>query len=87
MKKFVGFAATAAILRIISGDAHAAAPNSLGMLSDNSAVIKIADDPPRASKTARTKRSATANTKGANQKGFCPPGQRKKPGRGSAFNC
>ncbi len=24
---------------------------------------------------------------GANQKGFCPPGQRKKPGRGSAHNC
>ena len=27
------------------------------------------------------------NDHGANQKGFCPPGQRKKPGRGSAHNC
>ena len=26
-------------------------------------------------------------THGANQKGFCPPGQRKKPGQGSRFQC
>lgn len=25
--------------------------------------------------------------RGANRRGFCPPGQAKKPGRGSAFNC
>jgi hypothetical protein len=24
---------------------------------------------------------------GAKKRGFCPPGQAKKPGRGSAFNC
>ena len=30
---------------------------------------------------------ATRSRQGSNQKGFCPPGQRKKPGRGSAFQC
>jgi hypothetical protein len=28
-----------------------------------------------------------AGTQGANAKHFCPPGQAKKPGKGSAFNC
>jgi hypothetical protein len=28
-----------------------------------------------------------ASRHGANRRGFCPPGQAKKPGRGSAFNC
>src|SRR5688572_28698702 len=41
--------------------------------------------PPRASTTGTSSRSATAGTRGANQRGFCPPGQKKKPGKGSAF--
>jgi hypothetical protein len=28
-----------------------------------------------------------AKKRGAKKRGFCPPGQAKKPGRGSAFNC
>ena len=44
-------------------------------------------NPPHASTTGMSKRSKTANTQGANRKGFCPPGQAKKPGQGSAFNC
>jgi hypothetical protein len=87
MIKFVSFAAMTAFFGVVSGGALAAAPNSVSAFSDSRAVIKIADEPPRASKTGRANRSATANTKGANLKGFCPPGQRKKPGKGSAFNC
>src|SRR5262245_45825157 len=55
-----------------------------------SSVIKVAKQttvPPRISATGRTHRSRTASTKGANARGFCPPGQRRKPGKGSAFHC
>jgi hypothetical protein len=34
-----------------------------------------------------TRGRATARTHGANAMGFCPPGQRKKAGRGSRFQC
>ena len=47
----------------------------------------ITGTPPHPSITGRTERSPTANTNGANARAFCPPGQRKKPGKGSAFNC
>jgi hypothetical protein len=30
---------------------------------------------------------ATRSQHGANRSGFCPPGQKKKPGKGSAFQC
>ena len=30
---------------------------------------------------------ANAHTRGANARGFCPPGQRKKAGKGSRFQC
>jgi len=43
--------------------------------------------PPHASATGAASRSTVASQHGANKKGFCPPGQAKKPGRGSAFNC
>lgn len=61
-------------------------------LSGGSAVAKskgngAEDKPPRASTTGIDSRSSVANRHGANKKGFCPPGQAKKPGRGSAFNC
>ena len=55
-----------------------------------SSVIKVAKQttvPPRISATGRSHRSPTASTKGANARGFCPPGQRRKPGKGSAFHC
>jgi hypothetical protein len=56
----------------------------------NAASTKVAQasgTPPRESDTGRTSRSDTANTKGANKRGFCPPGQANKPGKGSAFHC
>ena len=43
--------------------------------------------PPHASTTGLSSRSDVASRHGANRRGFCPPGQAKKPGRGSAFNC
>ncbi len=43
--------------------------------------------PPHASTTGMGNRSETANRHGANRRGFCPPGQAKKPGKGSAFKC
>ncbi len=43
--------------------------------------------PPPPSTTATTTQSNTVSTQGAKKKGFCPPGQDKKNGKGSAFNC
>jgi hypothetical protein len=47
----------------------------------------ISDSPPRLSTTAAKHRSPVAKKRGANAYGFCPPGQAKKPSRGSAFRC
>lgn len=47
----------------------------------------ISSDQPRYSTTATQHRSSIAKRRGANAYGFCPPGQAKKPGRGSAFRC
>jgi hypothetical protein len=47
----------------------------------------VTSTPPRASTTGMANRSSEASKHGANQKGFCPPGQFKKPGKGSAFRC
>jgi hypothetical protein len=43
--------------------------------------------PQRISTTGQAQRSTVVTKHGANAKGFCPPGQAKKPGRGSAFRC
>ena len=48
---------------------------------------QISGTPPHASTTGMASRSDVAGQHGANKRGFCPPGQAKKPGRGSAFNC
>ena len=47
----------------------------------------VSGQPPHISTTGTTSRSRTAAQHGANKRGFCPPGQKKKPGRGSAFQC
>jgi hypothetical protein len=47
----------------------------------------VGNAPPHVSESGQMHRSKVASTKGANRRGFCPPGQRKKPGKGSAFNC
>lgn len=71
--------AAAAILALSSGLAVTqAGPNK---------NVRVGGTPPQASTTGMSERSATANTRGANRRGFCSPGQAKKPGKGSAFNC
>ena len=47
----------------------------------------MTNTPPRLSATGMTHRSPNARIHGANARGFCPPGQLKKPGKGSAFRC
>ena len=86
MYKFLVFSAAVALLSVVGGNTSAAGPRPAQPILDGP-IVKAADNPPRASKTGRTNRSSIANTKGANKKGFCPPGQRKKPGKGSAFKC
>jgi len=86
MQKFLVLSAAVSLLGVVGGNPLAAAPRPVKQTNDVS-IIKAAENPPRASATGRANRSATANTKGANKKGFCPPGQRKKPGKGSAFEC
>jgi hypothetical protein len=53
----------------------------------HAAQTTISGDPSHPSATGKKHRSSTAKHKGANDPKFCPPGQRKKPGKGSAFNC
>jgi hypothetical protein len=43
--------------------------------------------PPHASTKRLMNRAPEAKTHGANRQGFCPPGQHKKLGNGSAFHC
>jgi hypothetical protein len=43
--------------------------------------------PPHTSMTGLRNQSTEATMHGANKKHFCPPGQAKKPGMGSAFRC
>jgi hypothetical protein len=49
----------------------------------------VTSTPLRLSTTDTTQLSFAAKRKyrGAKSYGFCPPGQAKKPGRGSAFRC
>jgi hypothetical protein len=48
---------------------------------------RVTGKPPHASTTGLMNRSSVASMHGANKRGFCPPGQRNKPGLGSAFRC
>ena len=61
------------------------AGSALAKSGGNGAAMK--GTPPHASTTGMASRSPVASTHGANKKGFCPPGQAKKPGKGSAFKC
>jgi hypothetical protein len=78
-KSVVNSIVAAALLALCSGAAIAEGQNNSG--------AKNTGDPPRISTTGTAHRSPTARTKGANNPRFCPPGQRKKPGKGSAFLC
>jgi hypothetical protein len=63
----------------------AAAAITVGGVAAQKSVAIAATKGPSATSTAE--RSPTAARKGANNPKFCPPGQRRKPGKGSAFNC
>jgi len=52
-----------------------------------SVLAKPSGAPPQASPTGTANQAPTARKAGANNPRFCPPGQKKKPGRGSAFHC
>jgi hypothetical protein len=58
-----------------------------GLGTVQAAQRTISGTPSHPSTTGQAERSSTANTKGANNPHFCPPGQRKKAGKGSAFKC
>jgi hypothetical protein len=72
-------AAAAALLAFVVAPATATAMKT--------AMVSSSDELQTAA-TARTDRTVVARQKGgATKRGFCPPGQKKKPGKGSAFNC
>ncbi len=58
-----------------------------GVVAQNSAAQAATKRPPNPSATGTVERSPTAARQGANNPRFCPPGQKRKPGKGSAFNC
>lgn len=80
MRSHLAVSILAASLMAISGAA----------VAQTKADVKVkvqADTPPHASTTGTTARSEVAIKHRAKKKGFCPPGQAKKPGKGSAFQC
>jgi len=48
---------------------------------------RMTSNPPHTSTTGLHNQSSVATMHGANNSHFCPPGQRKKAGKGSAFRC
>jgi hypothetical protein len=58
-----------------------------GALAKTNKNSGVTGAPPHASTTGMASRSPEASKHGANKKGFCPPGQLKKAGKGSAFKC
>jgi hypothetical protein len=86
MRSQLAIAAAAATLIAMSvGDAMAQTRGGGG--GGTTVNTGVSGPPPHSSPTGTTSRSRTAGQHGANQRGFCPPGQKKKPGRGSAFQC
>ena len=89
MHRLLGVSITAVgLVALSAGFAVAQHPGATVVL-EGSAYTNVAacGTPPCPSTTGERERSPTAKTKGANKKGFCPPGQANKPGKGSAFNC
>jgi len=79
-------------MRILSISIAAAAVLSLGSaFTATQAATRtgVISTPPGLGRTDTTHFYLAAKTKkrGAKSYGFCPPGQAKKPGRGSAFRC
>jgi hypothetical protein len=86
MRRQLAIAAAAATIAALSLGGAMAQPRGGGG-GGTSVNTGVSGPPPHISTTGRTSRSRTAAQQGANRRGFCPPGQKKKPGRGSAFQC
>jgi hypothetical protein len=69
------------------GGGGAIAQHSKALVGFEASAAQKSGTPPRASEQGTMSRSAIAAKKGANNPRFCPPGQRKKPGKGSAHQC
>lgn len=69
------------------GAGGALAQHDRAVVGFEASAAQKSGQPPRASEQGLRSRSATARTKGANNPAFCPPGQRRKPGKGSAHQC
>ncbi len=63
------------------------AVGTMGSMAAQRSSTIMTTKPPHASTTGLSHRALIANTRGANRRGFCPPGQAAKPGTGSAFKC
>lgn len=89
--KRIGTSAIGIAAVVVSAGLAMAAPKTQGSteheMHTNTQSNMQSDTPSRPSTTGLSQRSPTANKKGANSPTFCPPGQKRKPGKGSAFNC
>jgi len=87
----IGTSAIGIAALVLSTGLAMAAPKTQGSttheMHSNTQSNMRANEPSRPSTTGMRQRSDTARTKGANNPKFCPPGQKNKPGKGSAFNC
>lgn len=61
--------------------------NGAGMGASQGGEMRGLDRADQAAGVHGAQGRAIARTRGANAKGFCPPGQRKKAGSGSRFRC
>jgi hypothetical protein len=77
MKRFL-FAGAVATAVVFAGQAFANSSKAADGIASYAGATDF-------SSKAKAKSSRRATKKGANK--FCPPGQAKKPGKGSAFNC
>ena len=81
MRKLSGLSIFVVTLFALSvGDAAARTPS---LVAVNDALIGA----PSYNGDTDISSKAKAKHRGAKKRGFCPPGQAKKPGRGSAFRC
>ena len=69
------------------GGAGAVAQHGGTIMGFEASAAQKSGTPSRASEQGTTSRSATAAKKGANNPTFCPPGQKRKAGKGSAHRC
>jgi hypothetical protein len=63
------------------------ADESVKHVDDQDGLQAFAKADKSAGKTKKFKSKSVARSRGANSPGFCPPGQKKKAGQGSRFQC